>query len=190
MAFDAGADMITVIGGAALPTVEQALAVARERGKEMLMELTGVRDILARAAEWRRIVPDAYIWMDFFSVRTSARPPLPPAASARRNLPRRAPPSRLAPHDARPTVRAEVWRGRVARALRRLPRRLHRHRAASLHCRRAAAAPEGAVRSRWATAVSSACRSFRSRFDSSSSIFASICTSSPSACMSSASAPP
>ena len=27
MAFDAGADMLTVIGGAALPTVEQALAV-------------------------------------------------------------------------------------------------------------------------------------------------------------------
>ena len=54
MAFDAGADMLTVIGGAALPTVEQALAVARKRGKEMLMELTGVRDILARAAEWRQ----------------------------------------------------------------------------------------------------------------------------------------
>lgn len=55
MAFDAGADMITVIGGAAIATVEQALAVTRERGKEMLMELTGVRDILARAAEWRQI---------------------------------------------------------------------------------------------------------------------------------------
>ena len=55
MAFDAGADMITVIGGAAIATVEQAYSVARERGKEMLMELTGVRDILARATEWRRI---------------------------------------------------------------------------------------------------------------------------------------
>jgi 3-dehydro-L-gulonate-6-phosphate decarboxylase len=55
MAFDAGADMMTVIGGAAMATVEQALAVARKRNKEMLMELTGVRDILARATEWRRI---------------------------------------------------------------------------------------------------------------------------------------
>lgn len=57
MAFDAGADMMTVIGGAALATVREALAVARERGKEMLMELTGVRDseILVRAAEWRQI---------------------------------------------------------------------------------------------------------------------------------------
>lgn len=55
MAFDAGADMMTVIGGAPLATVESALKVARERGKEMLMELTGVRDIIARATEWRQI---------------------------------------------------------------------------------------------------------------------------------------
>ncbi len=55
MAFDAGADMMTVIGGAALATVESALAVARDAKKEMLMELTGVRDILARAREWRQI---------------------------------------------------------------------------------------------------------------------------------------
>ncbi|HSR31402.1 MAG TPA: orotidine 5'-phosphate decarboxylase / HUMPS family protein, partial [Anaerolineae bacterium] len=39
MAFDAGADMMTVIGGAALATVQEALKVAQERGKEMLMEL-------------------------------------------------------------------------------------------------------------------------------------------------------
>ncbi len=55
MAFDAGADMMTVIGGAALATVEQALGVARKEGKEMLMELTGVRDIVARAKQWRQI---------------------------------------------------------------------------------------------------------------------------------------
>ena len=55
MAFDAGADMMTVIGGAALPTVQAALDVARQMGKEMLMELTGVRDIIARAQEWRQI---------------------------------------------------------------------------------------------------------------------------------------
>ena len=55
MAFDAGADMMTVIGGAALATVESALRVAQDMGKEMLMELTGVRDIIARAEEWRDI---------------------------------------------------------------------------------------------------------------------------------------
>ncbi len=55
MAFDAGADMMTVIGGAALATVELAVKTAREQGKEMLMELTGVRDILARAEEWKQV---------------------------------------------------------------------------------------------------------------------------------------
>jgi 3-dehydro-L-gulonate-6-phosphate decarboxylase len=55
MAFDAGADMMTVIGGAALATVASALEAARAANKEMLMELTGVRDIVARASEWREI---------------------------------------------------------------------------------------------------------------------------------------
>ncbi len=60
MAFDAGADFMTVIGGAALATVESALEVARDAGKEMLMELTGVRDIIGRAREWRQVGVD---WM-------------------------------------------------------------------------------------------------------------------------------
>lgn len=55
MAFDAGADWMTVIGGAPMATVESALEVARQRGKEVLMELTGVRDILAYAREWKQV---------------------------------------------------------------------------------------------------------------------------------------
>lgn len=55
MAFDAGADMMTVIGGAPMATVESALKVAQQMGKEMLMELTGVRDIIARAREWKQV---------------------------------------------------------------------------------------------------------------------------------------
>ena len=55
MAFDAGADLMTVIGGAALATVESALDVANAMGKEMMMEMTGVRDIVARAQEWKQI---------------------------------------------------------------------------------------------------------------------------------------
>ena len=39
MAFDAGADFMTVIGGAALATVELAVKTAREMGKEMLTQL-------------------------------------------------------------------------------------------------------------------------------------------------------
>ena len=55
MAFDAGADLMTVIGGAPMATVESALKTANEYGKEILMELTGVRDIIARAKEWRQV---------------------------------------------------------------------------------------------------------------------------------------
>jgi len=73
MAFDAGADMITVIGGAALATVEQAYEVARDRGKEMLMELTGVRDILARAAEWRQIGVDRVVYHREWDAQSAGR---------------------------------------------------------------------------------------------------------------------
>ncbi|MGD0751536.1 MAG: orotidine 5'-phosphate decarboxylase / HUMPS family protein [Anaerolineales bacterium] len=73
MAFDAGADMMTVIGGAALATVEQALGVARKRGKEMLMELTGVRDIIARATEWRRIGVDRIVYHREWDAQSAGR---------------------------------------------------------------------------------------------------------------------
>ena len=73
MAFDAGADMVTVIGGAALATVEQAYTVARDRGKEMLMELTGVRDILARAVEWRQIGVDRIVYHREWDAQTAGR---------------------------------------------------------------------------------------------------------------------
>lgn len=73
MAFDAGADMMTVIGGAALATVEQALDAARLAKKEMLMELTGVRDILARAKEWRQIGVERMVYHRGWDEQTSAR---------------------------------------------------------------------------------------------------------------------
>ena len=75
MAFDAGADMMTVIGGATLATVEQALAVARKRGKEMMMELTGVRDteILVRAGEWRRIGVERIVYHREWDAQSAGR---------------------------------------------------------------------------------------------------------------------
>jgi 3-dehydro-L-gulonate-6-phosphate decarboxylase len=73
MAFDAGADMITVIGGAAIATVEQAYSVTRQYGKEMLMELTGVRDILARATEWRRIGIDRIVYHREWDAQSAGR---------------------------------------------------------------------------------------------------------------------
>lgn len=73
MAFEAGADMITVIGGAAMATVEEALAETRKWGKEMLMELTGVRDILARAAEWRQIGVERLVYHREWDAQTAGR---------------------------------------------------------------------------------------------------------------------
>jgi 3-hexulose-6-phosphate synthase len=56
MAFDAGADWMTVLGAAPLDTIKLALEEAKSRpGKEMFIELTGIRDIIARAMEWRSI---------------------------------------------------------------------------------------------------------------------------------------
>ena len=56
MAFEAGADWMTVLGAEPLDTVKLALEEANARpGKEMFIELTGVRDIIARAQEWRDI---------------------------------------------------------------------------------------------------------------------------------------
>ena len=73
MAFDAGADMITVIGGATTATVKEALAVAKARGKEMLMELTGVRDILARAAEWRQVGVERMVYHREWDAQAAGR---------------------------------------------------------------------------------------------------------------------
>jgi 3-dehydro-L-gulonate-6-phosphate decarboxylase len=75
MAFDAGADMMTVIGGATLATVEQALAVAKARGKEILMELTGVREseILTRASEWRLIGVERLVYHREWDAQSAGR---------------------------------------------------------------------------------------------------------------------
>jgi 3-dehydro-L-gulonate-6-phosphate decarboxylase len=73
MAFDAGADMITVIGGAATATVKEAFAETQRRGKEMLMELTGVRDIIARATEWRQIGIERIVYHREWDAQSAGR---------------------------------------------------------------------------------------------------------------------
>lgn len=56
MAFDSGADWMTVLGAAPLDTIKLALEEAKSRpGKEMFIELTGIKDIMAQASEWRSI---------------------------------------------------------------------------------------------------------------------------------------
>ncbi len=55
MSFDAGADIMTVIQGAPLETVKDALETAKKNNKEMLIELTGVRDLSVMAPKWREL---------------------------------------------------------------------------------------------------------------------------------------
>ena len=55
MAFEAGADFITVMAAATLFTIESAQETARQQGKEIAIELTGVREIPKEAQEWKRL---------------------------------------------------------------------------------------------------------------------------------------
>ncbi len=55
IAFDAGADWMTVMGSAAPATIRNALQEAKTRGKVAFVEMTGVRDILAAAQEWQEL---------------------------------------------------------------------------------------------------------------------------------------
>lgn len=73
MAYDAGADIITVIGGAAIATVKEAFAVAQKRNKMMMMELTGVRDIIERATEWRQIGIDRIVYHREWDAQSAGR---------------------------------------------------------------------------------------------------------------------
>jgi 3-dehydro-L-gulonate-6-phosphate decarboxylase len=63
MCFDAGANWMTVLGAAPMETVGLALKEAKSRpGKEMFIELTGIRDIIARAKEWRDLGVDRMVY--------------------------------------------------------------------------------------------------------------------------------
>jgi 3-dehydro-L-gulonate-6-phosphate decarboxylase len=54
IAFDAGADWMTVLGAAPADTLRLALQEAASRpGHEVLVELTGIQDISSRAKTWR-----------------------------------------------------------------------------------------------------------------------------------------
>ncbi|MER3437690.1 MAG: 3-hexulose-6-phosphate synthase [Chloroflexota bacterium] len=55
LALDAGADLVTVLGCASDATVSAMVAVARDRGKDVIADLLGVPDKVARARELARL---------------------------------------------------------------------------------------------------------------------------------------
>ncbi|MDI6689890.1 MAG: orotidine 5'-phosphate decarboxylase [Actinomycetota bacterium] len=58
LAFEAGADLTTVLGSASLFTIEEAILEAKIHGKKVMVDLIGVEDKLTRAQEIQRLNPD------------------------------------------------------------------------------------------------------------------------------------
>ncbi len=60
IAFDAGADIISVCARASYETVEETIRVARDRNKEVMVDLIGARDILSEARGLVSLAPDYF----------------------------------------------------------------------------------------------------------------------------------
>ncbi len=74
LAFDAGADIMTVIGGAAIATVKEALKIANDRpDKEVQIECTGVRDIVGMASEWKEAGVDRLVYHREWDAQAAGR---------------------------------------------------------------------------------------------------------------------
>jgi 3-hexulose-6-phosphate synthase len=64
MAFEAGADMISVCAQASVETIEGAVEETRRRNKKVIIDLIGSRDWLLRSKETKHLSPD------FFCIHT------------------------------------------------------------------------------------------------------------------------
>lgn len=60
IAFDAGADMISVCGQASIETVKEAISEARRHGKRVIVDLIGARDMIRLAGELKPLMPDYF----------------------------------------------------------------------------------------------------------------------------------
>ncbi|MCX7793558.1 MAG: orotidine 5'-phosphate decarboxylase [Thermodesulfovibrionales bacterium] len=64
IAFDAGADMISVCGQASIETVREAISETRRRSKKVIVDLIGAKDMIKLAGELKYLMPD------FFCIHT------------------------------------------------------------------------------------------------------------------------
>lgn len=60
IAFDAGADMISVCGQASIETVKDAILEAKRRDKKVIVDLIGARDMIRLAGELKPLMPDYF----------------------------------------------------------------------------------------------------------------------------------
>lgn len=58
MAFQAGADITTVLGAAPLPTIEAAIGEARSFNRQVLVDMIGIKELRARIQEILPLKPD------------------------------------------------------------------------------------------------------------------------------------
>lgn len=65
MAFEAGADMISVCAQASIETIKEAIGETRRWNKEVIIDLIGSRDWISRAKELKHLSPD------YFCIHTS-----------------------------------------------------------------------------------------------------------------------
>ncbi|MBN8882215.1 3-hexulose-6-phosphate synthase [Salana multivorans] len=72
---DAGADLVSVLGVADDATVAAAVGAAHERGKHVVADLIGVRDIAERAAELDLLGVDVLCVHTPYDLRESVLPP-------------------------------------------------------------------------------------------------------------------
>ncbi|MGQ9571408.1 MAG: 3-hexulose-6-phosphate synthase [Thermodesulfovibrionales bacterium] len=60
MAFDAGADLISVCAQASIETIKGALEETRRQNKKIVIDLIGLRDWISKAAEIQHLMPDLF----------------------------------------------------------------------------------------------------------------------------------
>lgn len=60
IAFDIGADIISVCGQASIETVKEAILETRRRNKKIIVDLIGARDMIRLAEELKTLMPDYF----------------------------------------------------------------------------------------------------------------------------------
>jgi len=60
MAYNAGADMVSVCGQAPFETIKETIEEARRQGKRAMIDLIGAKDMISRALELKEVKPDYF----------------------------------------------------------------------------------------------------------------------------------
>ena len=76
LAFEAGADIVTVLGNSENATIESAVLKARESGKAVMIDMINVMDVKTRASEVEKLDVDYICVHTASDVKSTKSPPL------------------------------------------------------------------------------------------------------------------